>query len=91
MEGEHGLMKFVSSNKKTPRANPKRCNKLKSSIYGAPGANNERNMHFHSARIETCGLRVSEVEPSLYVKIAVGGRGHVVYWLICKIWTDRWC
>ena len=40
-----------------------------------------------SARVETCGLTLSKVEPSLYVKIVVDDRGRVKYRLICKIWT----
>ena len=73
-------------NKRASPVNPKKCSKLKSSIYGAPGANHEWGMLFQSAHIETCGLTLSEVEPSLHVKIFVDEANCVVNWLICKIW-----
>ena len=33
-------------------------------------------------------MTLSEVEPSLYVKIRIDSEGKVVDWLICKVWTD---
>ena len=86
-EGEQGLRKFASANKRAPRANPTKCHKLKSSIYGVPGANHEWDMLLQSTHVETCGLTLPEVEPSPYVKTVVGDRGCVKDWLICKIWT----
>ena len=47
------------------------------------------DMLYQSAHVETCGLTLSEVEPSLYVKIVVDDRDRVKDWLICKIWTDN--
>ena len=45
-------------------------------------------MLFQSAHVETCGLTLPEVEPSLYVKIVVDDRDCAKDWLICEIWTD---
>ena len=63
-EGEQDLRKFASANKKASRVNPKKYYRLKSSIYGPPGANHEWDMLLQSAHIETCGLTLFEVEPS---------------------------
>ena len=82
------LKKFASANKRAPRVNPKKCYTPKTPIYGAPGANHEWGMLFQSAHVKTRGLTLSEVEPSLYVKIVVDDSGCVKDWLICKIWTD---
>jgi hypothetical protein len=68
-EGEEGLRKFAAAHKRESRANPKSCYRLNSSIYGAPSANHEFEMLFQNVHINKCGLTLSEVEPSLYVKI----------------------
>ncbi len=68
-EGNEGLRKFAAQYKKESRSNPKQCYRLNSSIYGAPSANHEFEMLFQDAHVNKCGLTLSEVEPSLYVKI----------------------
>ena len=87
-EGEQGLRSFAAANKRASRVNPKTCYRLNSSIYGAPSANHEWEMLFQAAQIKECGMTLSEVEPSLYVKIRIDSDGKVVDWLICKVWTD---
>jgi hypothetical protein len=87
-EGEEGLRKFAAAHKREPRANPKSCYRLNSSIYGAPSANHEFEMLFQNVHINKCGLTLSEVEPSLYVKIQVDENDEVIGWLLMTIWTD---
>jgi hypothetical protein len=76
-EGEAGLKKFASTHKKESRVNPKTCYKLNSSIYGAPSANQEWEMLFQAAHVKHCGLTLSEVKPSLYLKIEVDENDNV--------------
>jgi hypothetical protein len=83
-----GLKKFASIHKKESRSNPKTCYRLNSSIYGAPSANHEWEMLFQHAHVNGCGLTLSEVEPSLYVKIEVNEQDEVSGWMIANIWTD---
>jgi hypothetical protein len=87
-EGEAGLKKFASAHKKESRVNPKTCYKLNSSIYGAPSANHEWEMLFQAAHVKHCGMTLSEVEPSLYLKIEVDENDNVTEWMIATIWTD---
>jgi hypothetical protein len=61
---------------------------LNSSIYGAPSANHEWDMLFQGAHVGKCGLTLSEVEPSLYVKMTTNDRDEVVEWMMATIWTD---
>ena len=87
-EGEEGLRKFAAAHKRESRANPESCYQLNSSIYGAPSANHEFEMLFQNVHVNKCGLTLSEVEPSLYVKIQVDKDDAVVGWLLLTIWTD---
>ncbi len=87
-EGEQGFKKFATAHKRESRSNPKTCYKLNSSIYGAPSANHEWDMLFQNAHINKCGLTLSEVEPSLYIKMGVDENDKVVEWMIASIWTD---
>jgi hypothetical protein len=87
-EGEEGLRKFAAAQKKESRFNPKTCYQLNSSIYGAPSANHEWEMLFQHAHVNGCGLTLSEVEPSLYVKIEVDSDDNVTGWMIANVWTD---
>ncbi len=62
-------------------------------IYGAPSANHEWEMLFQHSHVNGCGLTLSEVEPSLYVKIEVDENDEVSGWMIANVWTDdvrRW-
>jgi hypothetical protein len=68
-EGMNGLRKFAAAHKRESRVNPKECYRLNSSIYGAPSANHEWDMLFQNAHVNGCGMTISEVEPSLYVRI----------------------
>jgi hypothetical protein len=45
-------------------------------------------MLFQDAHINKCGLTLSEVEPSLFVKMKVDANDEVVEWMISTIWTD---
>ena len=87
-DGIQGLKKFASTHKKESRTNPKVCYRLNSSIYGAPSANHEWEMLFQHAHVNGCGLTLSEVEPSLYVKIEVDEKDEVSGWMIANVWTD---
>jgi hypothetical protein len=87
-EGIQGLRKFAAMHKKESRSNPKTCYRLNSSIYGAPSANHEWDMLFQSAHVDGCGMTISEVEPSLYVKIETDKNDEVVEWIIAHVWTD---
>ena len=87
-EGEEGLRRFAAAHKKESRSNPKLCYKLNSSIYGAPSANHEWEMLFQHAHVNKCGMTLSEVEPSLYIKMEVDDEDQVVDWIIANIWTD---
>jgi hypothetical protein len=87
-EGEEGLRKFAAAHKKESRSNPKTCYRLNSSIYGAPSANHEWEMLFQHAHVNGCGLTLSEIEPSLFVKIEVDEDDKVVGWMIANVWTD---
>jgi hypothetical protein len=87
-DGEDGLKKFAAAHKRESRSNPKTCYSLNSSIYGAPSANHEWEMLFQHAHVNGCGLTLSEVEPSLYVKIEVDENDEVTGWMIANIWTD---
>ena len=87
-EGEEGLRKFAAAHKRESRSNPKLCYKLNSSIYGAPSANHEWEMLFQHAHVNKCGMTLSEIEPSLYIKMVVDGEDNVIDWIIANIWTD---
>jgi len=87
-DGEQGLKSFAAAHKKESRVNPKTCYQLNSSIYGAPSANHEWDMLFQGAHVGKCGLTLSEVEPSLYVKMETNEQDEVVEWMIATIWTD---
>jgi hypothetical protein len=87
-EGEAGIKKFAGAHKRESRVSPKTCYKLNSSIYGAPSANHEWEMLFQDAHVNKCGLTLSEVEPSLFIKMKVDDDDNVVQWMICSIWTD---
>ena len=87
-DGEEGLRKFASQHKRESRSNPKTCYRLNSSIYGAPSANHEWEMLFQNAHVNKCGLTLSEIEPSLYVKLSVNENNEVVDWMIANVWTD---
>jgi hypothetical protein len=87
-EGEAGLKKFAAAHKRESRVSPKTCYKLNSSIYGAPSANHEWEMLFQDAHINKCGLTLSEVELSLFIKLRVDDDDNVVEWMICTIRTD---
>jgi hypothetical protein len=87
-EGQQGLRKFAAAHKKDSRINPTTCYQLNSSIYGAPSANHEWEMLFQDAHVNKCGLTLSEVEPSLFVKMKVDANDEVVEWMIATIWTD---
>ena len=87
-EGIEGLRKFAAAHKRESRVNPKTCYRLNSSIYGAPSANHEWDMLFQSAHINDCGLTISDVEPSMYVRIEVDENDNVKEWMIANIWTD---
>jgi hypothetical protein len=87
-EGEQGLKRFANLHRKSSRVNPKKCYRLNSSIYGAPSANYEWEALFQGTHTKHCGLTLSQVEPSLFVKIRVDKDDRVVEWLIAKIWTD---
>jgi hypothetical protein len=45
-------------------------------------------MLFQGAHVNKCGLTLSEVEPSLYVKMNTNDKDEVVEWMIAVIWTD---
>jgi len=98
-KGDQGLKAFARNHKRESRNNPKFCYKLNQCIYGSPSANHEFEMLFQAAHLggskgkdgkqtKGCGLTLSEVEPSVYVKILVDGNDIVVDWLIVLIWTD---
>ena len=87
-EGQQGLKKFAAAHKKESRINPTTCYQLNSSIYGAPSANHEWEMLFQDAHVNKCGLTLSEVEPSLFVKMKVDAQDEVVEWMIATIRTD---
>jgi hypothetical protein len=87
-EGDEGLKKFAAAHKKDSRSNPKSCYKLNSSIYGAPSANHEFEMLFQNVHVNKCGLTLSEIKPSLYVRIKVDAEDNVSGWLLMTIWTD---
>jgi hypothetical protein len=87
-EGEQGLKRFSAAHKRESRINPVTCYQLNSSIYGAPSANHEWDMLFQSAHVGKCGLTLSEIEPSLYVKMSTNEKDEVVEWMIAVIWTD---
>ena len=87
-DGVAGLKKFAAAHKKESRSNPKVCYRLNSSIYGAPSANHEWEMLFQHAHVNGCGLTLSEIEPSLYVKIEVDKNDEVSGWMIANVWTD---
>jgi hypothetical protein len=87
-EGAEGLKRFAAAHKRESRSNPKLCYKLNSSIYGAPSANHEWEMLFQHAHVNKCGMSLSEVEPSLYIKMEVDDEDHVIDWIIANIWTD---
>ena len=87
-EGMIGLRKFAAAHKRESRVNPKQCYRLNSSIYGAPSANHEWDMLFQNAHVNGCGMTISEVEPSLYVRIETDENDEVVDWIIINIWTD---
>ena len=87
-DGADGLRKFAAAHKKESRTNPKTCYRLNSSIYGAPSANHEWEMLFQHSHVNGCGLTLSEVEPSLYVKIEVNESDEVTGWMIANVWTD---
>ena len=85
--GEQGLKTFARRHKKASRDNPSHCYKLNQCIYGSRSANHEFEMLFQQAHV-ACGLSLSEVEPSIYVKIVVDNNDLVVDWLIVYVWTD---
>ena len=87
-DGAEGLKRFAAAHKRESRSNPKLCYKLNSSIYGAPSANHEWEMLFQHAHVNKCGMSLSEVEPSLYIKMEVDDEDQVVDWIIANIWTD---
>ena len=98
-EGEQGLKQFARNHKRASRENPKTCYKLNQCVYGSPSANHEFEMLFQAAHIggtnkesgehtKGCGLTLSEVEPSIYVKILVDDEDVVIDWLIVYVWTD---
>jgi hypothetical protein len=87
-DGMAGLKKFAAAHKKESRTNPRVCYRLNSSIYGAPSANHEWEMLFQHAHVNGCGLTLSEIEPSLYVKIEVDEKDEVSGWMIASVWTD---
>jgi hypothetical protein len=87
-EGAQGLKKFAAANKRASRVNPSKCYRLNSSIYGSPSANHAWEALFQGAHLKECGMSLSEVEPSLFVRIEVDENDLVVDWLIAKIWTD---
>ena len=98
-QGEQGLRKFAREHKRASRENPKTCYKLNQCVYGSPSANHEFEMLFQAAHIggvkgktgektKGCGLTLSEVEPSIYVKILVDENDIVEDWLIVYVWTD---
>ena len=84
-EEEAGLKKFAALHKKESRSNPKTCYRLNSSIYGAPSANHEWDLLFQGAHINDCGLTLSEIEPSLYVRIETDENDEVKEWMIANI------
>jgi hypothetical protein len=45
-------------------------------------------MLFQAAHVKHCGLTLSEVEPSLYLKLEVDENDNVIEWMIATIWTD---
>jgi hypothetical protein len=45
-------------------------------------------MLFQHAHINGCGLTLSEIEPSLYIKIEVDEKDEVSGWMIANVWTD---
>jgi hypothetical protein len=87
-EGEEGLKKFAAAYKRNSRTNPETCYRLNSSIYGAPSANHEWEMLFQHSHVNGCGLTLSEIEPSLYVKVEVNEKDEVSGWMIANVWTD---
>jgi hypothetical protein len=87
-DGAEGLKRFAAAHKRESRSNPKLCYKLNSSIYGAPSANHEWEMLFQHAHVNKCGMSLSEVEPSLYIKMEVDDEDRVVDWIIANIWTE---
>ncbi len=87
-EGMIDLRNFAAAHKRESRVNPKQCYRLNSSIYGAPSANHEWDMLFQNAHVNCCGMTISEVEPSLYVRIETDENDDVVEWIIINIWTD---
>jgi hypothetical protein len=42
----------------------------------------------HAVSGSTCGLTLSEVELSLYIKMETNDQDEVVEWMIATIWTD---
>jgi hypothetical protein len=45
-------------------------------------------MLFQHAHINGCGLTLSEIKPSLYIKIEVDEKDEVSGWMIANVWTD---
>ncbi len=45
-------------------------------------------MLFQHAHVNKCGMTLSEIEPSLYIKLVVDDEDQVVDWIIANIWTD---
>ena len=43
---------------------------------------------FQHAHVNKCGMTLSEIEPSLYIKLVVDDEDQVVDWIIANIWTD---
>ena len=87
-EGVQGLSTFARNHKRASRNCPEKCYKLNRCIYGAPSANHEFKMLFQEAHVKGCGLTLSEVEPSIYVRILVDADDIVTDWLIVYVWTD---
>jgi hypothetical protein len=87
-DGTDGLKRFAAAHKRESRSQPKTCYRLNSSIYGAPSANHEWEMLFQHSHVNGCGLTLSEVEPSLYVKVEVDEKDEVTGWMIANVWTD---
>jgi hypothetical protein len=87
-DGAEGIKNFAAAHKRESRTDPKTCYRLNSSIYGAPSADQGWEMLFQRSHVNGCGLTLSEVEPSLYVRVGVDANDEVTGWMIANVWTD---
>ena len=86
--GMVGIKKFAAAHKKQYRSHPDKVYKCNASIYGDPSAGSEFEKLMNSVHTQTAGMKQTQPEPSMYVKINTNKDDQIIGYIVVIAFVD---